>query len=276
MTNENAETKGNNKVDGEDDEKKKAKAERMIGGWLVAAIFVLIAIGAAVYLIHGSSVLVKTVLYVGVSGGIGGVFYCMNGFITHIAQDDFDAKWNWWYLFHPIIGFILGIAVYFLIVGGLLTLGSVTQPNYSKGLLLYCAISFVAGFSTKKVIEKLNEIASNTFSTSTTASGPAVSYEVSGFPNPVTAGTSGSIKVKAKDANGNVADSYSGTVHFTSTDPQPTLPSDYTFQANDKGIHTFQGIILNTPGTQSITATDTTNGSIKGSQEKITVNASGK
>ena len=41
------------------------------------------------------------------------------------------------------------------------------------------------------------------------------------------------------DAYGNAATSYAGTVHFSSTDAQAGLPSDYTFTAADAGSHTF-------------------------------------
>ena len=44
---------------------------------------------------------------------------------------------------------------------------------------------------------------------------------------------------RVKDAFGNTATGYTGTVHFTSTDGQAVLPADYTFTAGDAGIHTF-------------------------------------
>src|SRR5439155_6505061 len=53
---------------------------------------------------------------------------------------------------------------------------------------------------------------------------------------------------------------------FTSTDPQAVLPANYTFTAGDSGSHTFtNGATLKTAGSQTITATDTTNVSISGS-----------
>ena len=58
---------------------------------------------------------------------------------------------------------------------------------------------------------------------------------------------------------------YLGTVHFTSSDSQAVLPSNYTFVAADDGAHTFTTVVLKTAGSQSITATDTTTSSITGS-----------
>src|SRR5207244_1328563 len=46
-----------------------------------------------------------------------------------------------------------------------------------------------------------------------------------------------------------------GTIHFTSTDPQAILPSDYTFTAADAGSHTFS-VTLKTAGSQSIQVMD--------------------
>jgi hypothetical protein len=100
---------------------------------------------------------------------------------------------------------------------------------------------------------------------------PASTLGVTGFPSPTTAGASGTITISARDANGNVAAGYRGTVHFTSSDPQAVLPADYTFTNTDQGVHTFT-LVLKTAGTQSVTATDTGTGSITGSQAGITVN----
>jgi|GEM_PF-3374892 hypothetical protein len=96
---------------------------------------------------------------------------------------------------------------------------------------------------------------------------------VSGFPSSVTAGTTGTLTVTAKDSNGNIVQSYQGTVHFTSTDGLAVLPADYTFSAADSGVHTFVSVQLKTVGTQSITATDTANSLITGAQTGIVVTA---
>lgn len=88
-------------------------------------------------------------------------------------------------------------------------------------------------------------------------------FAVAGFPSPVTAGVAGNFTVTASDAYGNRAPGYTGTVHFTSSDPQAVLPPDYTFAAADAGMHTFTAT-LKTAGYQSLTATDTANADITG------------
>jgi hypothetical protein len=98
----------------------------------------------------------------------------------------------------------------------------------------------------------------------------ASSFVVSGFPSLTAAGAPGSFTVTARYADGTTATNYTGTVHFTSTDPQAFLPADYTFSAADAGVHTFSAT-LKTAGTQSITATDTST-AINGTETGIAVN----
>ena len=93
---------------------------------------------------------------------------------------------------------------------------------------------------------------------------------VSGFPSPITAGASGSFTVTLKDAYGNVAWGYTGTVHLTSSDTKAVLPANYTFTSADAGKHSFSAT-LKTAGTQSITATDAVNASLHGTDSGVTV-----
>lgn len=71
-----------------------------------------------------------------------------------------------------------------------------------------------------------------------------------------TAGQSFNATVRAVDAFGNNAADYAGTVTLTSTDAAATLPTPYAYGPTDVAQHTFTGIVLKTPGTQRVTATD--------------------
>lgn len=72
------------------------------------------------------------------------------------------------------------------------------------------------------------------------------------------AGAPMSLTVTARDASGATVAGYLGTVHFTSTDPQATVPADYTFVAGDAGTRTFTGgLTFRTSGSQALTAADT-------------------
>lgn len=92
-------------------------------------------------------------------------------------------------------------------------------------------------------------------------SASAVALELVGYPGPIPANAEFPLTVSAKDPFGNLAASYAGTVHFTSSDPSATLPGDYTFTAGDNGWRHFNAT-LRTPGTQSITVTDVADGSL--------------
>lgn len=64
---------------------------------------------------------------------------------------------------------------------------------------------------------------------------------------------------------------YTGTLHFTSSDNAAGLPTDYTFNASDVGTHVFT-VTLPTLGTQTVTATDTTDSGIFGSRTAAVAN----
>ncbi len=88
-----------------------------------------------------------------------------------------------------------------------------------------------------------------------------------------TAGSAFSIVLTALDPYNNTATGYTGAVHFTSSDGQAILPSNYTFTAADNGVHPFSsGVILKAAGTQTVTASDTVTSAITGSAP-VTINA---
>jgi len=86
-------------------------------------------------------------------------------------------------------------------------------------------------------------------------------------PATATAGTAISLSVNALDASNNVTVSYSGTVHFTSTDAQAAVPANSTLT---NGTGAFSAT-LKTLGNQTITATDTTAASVTGNSSAISV-----
>jgi subtilase family serine protease len=79
-----------------------------------------------------------------------------------------------------------------------------------------------------------------------------------------TAGSSFTVTVTAETAAGSTVPTYTGTVSLTGTDPLAVgLPTTYTFQPGDNGVHTFT-VTLKTAGGRTVTATDTSNGSVTG------------
>ena len=83
----------------------------------------------------------------------------------------------------------------------------------------------------------------------------AAALDFSNTPSGATACSAFTLTVTAKDAYGNTAAGYSGTVQITSSDPQAVLPGNFTITG---GTGTFN-VTLETAGTQSVTATDVNN-----------------
>jgi hypothetical protein len=73
--------------------------------------------------------------------------------------------------------------------------------------------------------------------------------------------------VTALDYKGNIATSYTDTVHLTSSDGAATIPADGPLAS---GVATF-AVVFNTSGLQSLTVTDISASSINGTSPSITV-----
>ena len=73
-----------------------------------------------------------------------------------------------------------------------------------------------------------------------------------GISGAVPAGVASAFSITAANSDGSTDQTYTGTLHFTSSDAQAVLPADCTLT---KGSATL-GFTLKTPGAQSIIATD--------------------
>lgn len=102
----------------------------------------------------------------------------------------------------------------------------------------------------------------------TTAPPPAPHFSISSPANTPNA-TSFSFTVTALDASNQTVTSYSGMVHFASTDPRAQLPPDSILVSGTKVF----SATLATVGNQTITATDKSTPSITGSSNSINVGA---
>ena len=94
----------------------------------------------------------------------------------------------------------------------------------------------------------------------------ATHFSVTTTATPV-AGAAFNFTVTALSASGQTATSYSGTVHFTSTDGQAVLPANSTLI---NGTGTFS-VTMKTVGSQTITSTDSVTASITGTSNSINV-----
>jgi chitodextrinase len=74
---------------------------------------------------------------------------------------------------------------------------------------------------------------------------------------PFEAGEEFSVEVLARDAFGNDATGYLGTIRISSPDPLAELPADYAFTLADAGHHSFNVVLKTAANPQIITVTDT-------------------
>jgi hypothetical protein len=93
-------------------------------------------------------------------------------------------------------------------------------------------------------------------------------------PTSATAGTTSGFVVTALDASNNIVTSYNGTVQFTSSDSAASLPGPLTFTAASQGVFAIT-TTLKSPGSQTVTATDTLNPSITGTSGPVAVAGAG-
>ena len=126
-----------------------------------------------------------------------------------------------------------------------------------------------AGGQSVSAVDTTNSSVAGTLAGITVSPATASQFILSGGSSTATAGTSQTITVTAKDAFGNTATGYAGTVQLTSSDTAAVLPAAYAFTTADKGVHTLT-FTLETAGTQSITVSSTPTG-ITATQSGIAV-----
>jgi hypothetical protein len=102
-----------------------------------------------------------------------------NLFSHYCGSEDFDSKWNIWYVFGPVSGSFLGIATYAVVIGGLLVLGGSISLENNWALFAVC---FLADFSARRVLWKLNSIAEELFQKTEKANQPSTGPQASGEP----------------------------------------------------------------------------------------------
>lgn len=153
----------------------------IIAAYLCTFMFVLIGLSLLAYLrqpqgIIGSAIgylignpfedsLIRSLVYIGSAGGLGGIIYCMRGFHDHKAHGDFNIDFSYWYFFRPIISTVTGVIIYFLFAGGLLTVGSDFSKADQSSTMFFCSVSFLAGFGFTQFYNKVDDLANTLFGT---------------------------------------------------------------------------------------------------------------
>jgi uncharacterized delta-60 repeat protein len=145
-------------------------------------------------------------------------------------------------------------------------LGTVTftQADYSAGFktaALGNASTLGLSVAGDSIVATVRDSAGNTseFCSAGPIRGYATQFLVTASPVAIS-GLPFNMVVTAQDAYGNTATGYTGTVTFTSSDSQATLPSPYTFTTADAGVHTFSATVIKTTNNAFVEAGDSVSG----------------
>ncbi len=140
------------------------------------------------------------------------------------------------------------------------------DATLTNGVGTFSATLETAGSQTITATDTTTSSLTGTSNTIAVAAAAATHFSVSA-PTTATAGTSFNFTVTALDQFDNTATGYADLVHFTSSDAAASLPADATLT---NGVGTFS-VTFAVGGTATISATDTTNASITGVSNQITV-----
>jgi hypothetical protein len=114
------------------------------------------------------TILIKFLILSSISGGLGGILYCIIDYYRSMGEKKEEIKnWLWWYFFRPFASSVLGAFVFFFLYGGLFVVNNHTTETIStKSILFYCSLSFVFGYTFTNFFEMVTQIADVIFSKS--------------------------------------------------------------------------------------------------------------
>lgn len=138
----------------------------MISIFMYLVVLLIFYGGLLWVIINGAIILpneaLKLAIYCGLSGGLGGIVYCLRGiYLNACVRKQWDKDWAPWYYIRPIVSFICGIVGFIFLKAGLIILEArqIESPsNYA-----FYAFAFAAGLNVDKFIEKIEDIAQVTW-----------------------------------------------------------------------------------------------------------------
>ncbi|MBI2073438.1 MAG: hypothetical protein HYT81_10500 [Gemmatimonadetes bacterium] len=110
----------------------------------------------------------RTTAVMFVAGVMGACLYNFRGLSKHSASGDYHVNYDLSYFLRPLAGGISGLIVFFLLLGGAMTLNVGTQEgNLAWATLLgrmpYIAFSLLAGYGSHEFMLKLKDLADSLF-----------------------------------------------------------------------------------------------------------------
>jgi len=102
------------------------------------------------------------------AGILGGCLYNYRGLIKHSTADDFEPRYSLSYYLRPASGGVCGVIVFFLLLGGAMTLsvgssGASAVWTTLPGRMPYVALSLLSGYGSNEFMAKLKDLAESLF-----------------------------------------------------------------------------------------------------------------
>lgn len=106
-----------------------------------------------------------------VAGVMGGCLYSFRGITLHASRNDYCRDYDLTYYLKPLSSGISGLLVFFLLLGGALTLnigadGGTQSWQTFSGRMPYIAFSLLAGYGSHEFMLKLKDLAESVFAIS--------------------------------------------------------------------------------------------------------------
>ena len=98
------------------------------------------------------------VWYSGLAGGLGGSVEILWRLYFRVSvKQDFDPQYLMYYLVKPILGFVLGMVIYFVVAAASAITGATTlpQPGSTTGFVIAIFLGFVGGFQQEFVFDMI-------------------------------------------------------------------------------------------------------------------------
>jgi hypothetical protein len=149
-------------------------------------------------------------------GALGACVFSLFAVAHHLgAQKDFDASWLTWYLVRPYVGSGLSLIFYFLIRGGVLSLGSSLQ---NLDLVVVAGLAGLVGMFSEQALHKLQDLADTLLGA---APGDGLSITNVTFIDPTTIDV---IVRNAADTDASITDVYFNETPLNAEDISSKLP----------------------------------------------------
>ena len=117
-----------------------------------------------------ASALIATLGLMFSAGAMGGCLYSFRGLTKHSADEDYADSYNLSYYLRPLAGGVSGLMVFFLLLGGALTLNIGAESTVSwatfQGRMPYVALAILAGYGSHEFMLKLKDLAESLFALS--------------------------------------------------------------------------------------------------------------